>query len=217
MKLQRYFLDKMELFIHHIKQSIQENMDVKSKLLKEGCNVIAEIALEIVQSLKNGYKILLFGNGGSAADAQHIAAELVGRFSNERPSLPAIALTANTSTLTAIGNDYGYEYLFSRQIEGIGKVGDIVIGISTSGKSPNVLLGIKTAKKMGIKTVAFTGGGGGTVTEVADISFIVPSRNTQRIQETHIMVGHILCELIEKEIAYAGENKISITTTSSHL
>ena len=190
----------MEHLMLQIRQSIEENIAVKRRLLQEQCGLIEEIALEMTETLRNGHKILLFGNGGSAADAQHIAAEFMGRFAMERASLPAIALTTNTSTLTAIGNDYGYESVFSRQVEGIGRAGDLVIGISTSGKSPNVVRGIETAKQMGIKTVVFTGGTGGQLAEISDIALIVPSKNTQRIQETHIMTAHILCELVEGEL-----------------
>ncbi len=206
----------MNSLIAHIKKSVEENIDVKQRLLEGHCQVIAQIALEMIQTLKEGDKIILFGNGGSAADAQHIAAELMGHFAAQRPSLPAIALTANTSTLTAIGNDFGYEYIFSRQVEGIARKGDLIIGISTSGKSPNVLRGIQSAKRMGIKTVAFTGGNGGPVVKESDLSFIVPSHNTQRIQETHIMVGHILCELIEHQLYDSRENKIADRTASSY-
>ncbi len=205
----------MNSFIARIKKSVEENIEVKQRLLDGHCQVIEQIALGMIQTLKEGGKIILFGNGGSAADAQHIAAELMGRFAAQRPSLPAIALTANTSTLTAIGNDFGYEYIFSRQVEGIARRGDLVIGISTSGKSPNVLRGIQAAKQMGIKTVAFAGGNGGPVGKESDLSFIVPSHNTQRIQETHIMAGHILCELIEHQLYDSRENKIADRTASS--
>ena len=206
----------MNSFIAQIRRSIEENIEVKQRLLNNHCQVIAQIALEMIQTLRDGNKIILFGNGGSAADAQHIAAELMGRFIAQRPSLPAIALTANTSTLTAIGNDFGYEYVFSRQVEGIANPGDLVIGISTSGKSPNVLRGIQAAKQMGIKTAAFVGANDGPIVKEADLSFIVPSHNTQRIQETHIMVGHILCELIEGALVHdSRENKIAARRASS--
>jgi D-sedoheptulose 7-phosphate isomerase len=144
--------------------------------------------------------VILFGNGGSAADAQHIAAEFVGRFKLERQGLPAISLTTNTSIITSIANDYGYEEIFSRQLEGLASDNDIVIGISTSGNARNVIAGLLEAKKMGVKTVALTGSGGGELAKVADISLVVPSDNTPRIQEAHIVIGHIICELAEETL-----------------
>lgn len=190
----------MQSLIKQVQQSFQDNIETKRKLMDQQAGLIVRIALEMAKALREGNKILLFGNGGSASDAQHIAAELVGRFAAERPSWPALALTANTSTLTAIGNDYGYEQTFSRQVEGLGKPGDVAVGISTSGKSPNVLKAVQLAKAMGLKTVALTGGRGGPLAGAADLVLIVPSQNTQRIQETHITVGHILCEIIEGEL-----------------
>jgi len=155
----------------------------------------------MIESIKKGGKVILFGNGGSASDSQHIAAELVGRFRKERSALAAIALTTNTSILTSLANDYSYEIVFSRQIEALGQKNDIAIGISTSGKAKNVAAGIKQAKKMGIKTIALTGGDGGELAKLADISLIVPSLVTARIQEAHITLGHIICELVEQEFA----------------
>jgi D-sedoheptulose 7-phosphate isomerase len=142
----------------------------------------------------------LFGNGGSASDSQHIAAELVGRFKKDRNGLPAIALTTNTSILTAIANDYGYEIVFSKQVEALGGKNDIAIGISTSGKAKNVANGIRQAKKMGMKTVALTGADEGELVKLADVSLIVPSSVTARIQESHITIGHIICELAEEAL-----------------
>ncbi|MGB8601880.1 MAG: SIS domain-containing protein, partial [Rhizomicrobium sp.] len=146
---------------------------------------------------------LFFGNGGSAADAQHLATELVVRYRKNRPSLAAIALTTDTSALTAIGNDYGFEDLFSRQVEGLGRKGDVAIGISTSGNSPNVLKALKLARDMGLVTVGFGGGTGGKLPDVCDISLIVPSPVTARIQECHILIGHMLCGAVEAEMGYA--------------
>jgi len=151
------------------------------------------------ETLEAGHKILLFGNGGSAADAQHIAAELTGRYKIERKGLPAIALTTDTSALTAIGNDYGYEYLFSRQVEALARKGDMVIGISTSGNSQNVVYALEKAKEIGCRTVGFSGKGGGKMNDVCDLNIIVPSDDTARIQEMHILIGHILCQLIDNE------------------
>ncbi|MBI2251952.1 MAG: D-sedoheptulose 7-phosphate isomerase [Armatimonadetes bacterium] len=160
-----------------------------------------EEALDLLlTSLKQGGKIVLFGNGGSAADAQHIAAELVGRFTKERPSLPAIALNTNTSIITSIGNDYSFKEIFARQLESILSSKDIVIAISTSGNSANVLKGIKRAKNIGAKIIGFSGKNGGKLSKLVDICLKVPSEITARIQEGHILLGHILCELIEEKI-----------------
>ncbi|MFH1655536.1 MAG: D-sedoheptulose 7-phosphate isomerase [Candidatus Omnitrophota bacterium] len=183
-----------------IARIIKESISVKEEVLKTQSDTIAKIAELAIDCLKKQNKIILFGNGGSAADSQHIAAELVGRFQKDRQSLPAIALTTNTSVLTAIGNDYGFEYVFSKQIEGLGKKGDLAIGISTSGKAKNVIEAIKKAKALGLKTVGLTGCDGAGLAESADISLIVPSKVTARIQESHITIGHIICELVEKSL-----------------
>jgi D-sedoheptulose 7-phosphate isomerase len=151
------------------------------------------------ETLEAGHKILLCGNGGSAADAQHIAAELTGRYKIERKGLPAIALTTDTSALTAIGNDYGYEHVFSRQVEALARKGDLLIGISTSGNSRNVIYALQKAKEIGCRTIGFSGKGGGKMNDVCDLNIIVPSDDTARIQEMHIMIGHILCQLIDNE------------------
>ncbi len=143
---------------------------------------------------------MIFGNGGSASDSQHIAAEFVGRFKKNRDAIAAVALTTNTSILTALANDYGYETIFTKQVEALGRKNDVVIGISTSGKAKNVASGIKQAKKMGLATVALTGADGGELANLADIALIVPSSVTARIQEAHITIGHIICELVEQEL-----------------
>ena len=184
-------------------------MDIKSEiemhqktveLFKGQCiptlQKIAEICRE---ALKNGHKIMLCGNGGSAADSQHFAAEFVGRFHKERISLPAIALTTDTSILTAVGNDYGYDVVFKRQVEGLGREGDVLIGISTSGNSKNVIEAFMEAKAKGIRTIAFTGEKESRSSEVADITLRVPSTVTARIQECHILSGHIICSFIDEE------------------
>ncbi|MDR2152054.1 MAG: D-sedoheptulose 7-phosphate isomerase [Helicobacteraceae bacterium] len=150
-----------------------------------------------VEALKNGGKILLFGNGGSAGDAQHIAAELTGRYKKEREALAAIALTTDTSALTAIGNDYGFDRVFERQVEALAKKGDVLIGISTSGESPNALLALKKGREIGAATIGFSGKNGGKMKELCDINLIAPSFDTPRIQEIHIFLGHTLCMLIE--------------------
>jgi len=154
-------------------------------------------AQAISDSLRAGGKVLVFGNGGSAADAQHLACELVGRFVKERGALPALALTVDTSILTAVANDYSFKQVFARQIEGLGRPGDVALGISTSGESPNVLAALKAAKARGLKTVALTGRDGGSIGRVADIHVNVPDQNTQRVQEVHQTLIHVICEVVE--------------------
>lgn len=161
---------------------------------------IKELAEAVIEAYRAKKRVILFGNGGSAADAQHIACELVGRFEKERTALPAIALSTNTSTLTAIGNDYGYEAIFARQVEAFVKEGDIVIGISTSGDANNVLEGLKVAKEKGAKTVGLSGQSGGRLKDLVDLCLIVPSNITPRIQEAHITIGHIICGIVEREL-----------------
>lgn len=153
-----------------------------------------------VTALRGGRKILFAGNGGSAADAQHWAGELVSRFYYDRPGLPAIALTTDTSILTAIGNDYGYDYTFARQVEALGQAGDVFVAISTSGNSPNIIRAVDAAKARGVKVIGFTGQGGGKLASLADLCFQVPSNETPRIQEGHEFIGHLLCGLIEQEM-----------------
>jgi len=179
---------------------LEENIAVHEKGRKLASDV-EKGANAIVACLKKGGKILLFGNGGSTADAQHIAAELLGKFKMERKALPAIALTTNSSVMTAIANDYGYEKIFSRQVEGLAKKGDVVIGISTSGNSESVVLGLKKAKEMGAFCIGMSGERKAKIDEVSDICLKVPSTDTARIQEMHIFIGHVICELAEKETA----------------
>ena len=183
-----------------IRRTIRESIQVKEAIVRNMIPEIAQAAAWIVSSYDNGGKLVLFGNGGSAGDAQHIAAELVGRFERERRALPAIALTTNSSTLTAIGNDYGYDKIFSRQVEAWVQPADVVIGISTSGNSPNVLEGIAAAKLKGAKTIGLTGEKGGKLASQTNLCLKVPSSNTARIQESHIMIGHLLCLLLEQQI-----------------
>ena len=160
-----------------------------------------EIAANLcIASLNNGGKILIFGNGGSAADAQHIAAELVGRYKVERKGLPAIALTTDTSVLTSISNDYGYNHVFDRQVEALANKGDVAIGISTGGTSGNVISGLKTAKELGCKTIGFSGRDGGEMNALCDVNLVVPADDTPRIQEMHIVIGHTICHLVDKNI-----------------
>lgn len=183
-----------------IKDILLESIQVKEEILRSQIGSIVEIAELMIDCLKKDGKVIVFGNGGSASDSQHIAAELVGRFKKDRSALAGIALTANTSVLTSLANDYGYDVVFSRQVEALGKKNDVVLGISTSGKARNVALGIKQAKKMGIKTVALSGGDGGEIVKLADVSLLVPSKVTARIQEAHITIAHIICEMIEQEL-----------------
>jgi D-sedoheptulose 7-phosphate isomerase len=171
-------------------ETIQKVINSKDIQLQEAC-VLA------INTLKNNNKILLFGNGGSAADAQHISAELTGRYKSERRGLPSIALTTDTSALTAIGNDYGYDMIFSRQVQSLAQKGDLLIGISTSGNSKNVIDALKLGQDMGCKTLGFSGNDGGAMSEVCDINLVVPSKNTPRIQEIHILFGHTICQCID--------------------
>jgi len=177
-----------------------ETDKIKKQFLQENLPQLIVIIKLIADAFENGNKILLFGNGGSAAEAQHLAAEFVNRFLMERPPLPAIALSTDSSVLTSIGNDYSFSEVFSKQIAALGKEGDIAIGISTSGNSANVIRAIEVAKEMGIETVALTGNDGGDLAKVANYSLIVPSNSTPCIQEVHMAVGHILCEMAEVQI-----------------
>lgn len=179
---------------------INDAIHIKEQILQGEIDNIIKAARLIISSFRSQGKVLIFGNGGSAADAQHIAAEFVGRFQKERPGLAAVALNTNTSILTALSNDYSYDIVFSRQIEALARPCDIVIAISTSGKAKNVLLAIKKAKELGLKTICLTGGTGGELPKSADISLIIPSTITARIQEAHITIGHIICELVENEL-----------------
>ena len=179
---------------------INDAIHIKEEILHNQIENIIKAAKLIIACYKAKGKVLIFGNGGSAADAQHIAAEFVGRFQKERPGLAAIALNTNTSILTAVSNDYGYEIVFARQVEALGESGDVAIGISTSGKAKNVIMGIKKAREMGLKTICLSGGAGGELSKAAELSFIVPSPVTARIQEAHITIGHIICELVEDEL-----------------
>ena len=170
-----------------------------ANLLYNLTDAIANASQLCIDCLKNGGKILLFGNGGSAAGAQHIAAELVGRFKVDRKGLPAIALTTDTSALTSIGNDFGYEHIFSRQVDALANKRDVVIGISTSGKSSNVNSALKVASKLNCTTIGFSGQGGGEMNNICDLNLVIPSMETPRIQESHIIIGHVICHIIDQE------------------
>ena len=181
-----------------IAKDIQDSITVKQALLKETPALIEKATHTVFESLKSGHKVLFFGNGGSAADSQHLAAELVGRYEKERRGLAAIALTTDTSILTALGNDYGYEKVFERQIEALGQKGDVAVGLSTSGCSKNIVAAIKKAKSLGLKTIGFLGRDGGDLKNLVDLAILVPSQKTSRIQESHILIGHILCERLDE-------------------
>ena len=184
----------------HIIKIFKESSRVQEAFINENLSKLVNVIDVLTAALKSGNKILLFGNGGSAADAQHIAAEFINRFLIERPPLPAIALTTDTSVITSIGNDYDFSEIFSKQIRAIGQPGDVAWGISTSGNSANVMKGMEAAKKMGLVTVAFTGKDGGNIAKIVDFSVNVSSSNTARIQETHITAGHAICELVDMKL-----------------
>ncbi len=183
-----------------VRHRFAESIDVKQRASEQLAVEIAQAVAEIVCSLRDGNKLMLCGNGGSAADAQHIAAEFVGRFQMERQPVAAIALTTNTSTITAIGNDYGYDDVFKRQVQAFGQDGDIFIGISTSGNSECVVRAAQAAREKGVFAISLTGQSGGRLADCADLAIRVPSDKTPRIQETHITIGHIICELVESEL-----------------
>jgi len=191
----------MEKFLEIVNTSFLDSVETKRAFLEMYKDRIAEVGLIMAQALLDGNKILFFGNGGSAADSQHLAAEIVGRYKKERKGLPSIALTTDTSILTAVGNDYGFDVIFERQIEALCMPGDVAIGISTSGNSPNVIKGLMKAHDMGATTIAFSGKQGGKVVDIAHYSFVVPSYDTARIQECHITLGHTLCEIIDERLS----------------
>lgn len=183
-----------------IEQIFSESIRVKQETLQKNLQTIAAASQAIIDTFKTGHKIFFCGNGGSAADSQHIAAEFVGRFQKERRAWPAIALTTDTSALTALGNDYSFDIVFARQLQALGQKGDCLIGISTSGNSKNVLEAFKQAKALGIKTIAMTGGSGGKLAPEADIAVIAASSNTARIQESHLVIFHTMCEIVENTL-----------------
>ena len=203
-------MKQQNTFQHRASKLVEASIAVKQELLRseDVLLAVAKTTEILIDALQKGNKALLFGNGGSAADAQHIAAELVGRFAFDRPALPALALSVNTSCVTAIGNDYGFEQVFSRQLEALARPGDVAIGISTSGNAANVLHALTTAKKMGLHTVALTGRTGGSLRSVVDHCICAPSAETPRIQECHILIGHIIAELVEREI-FHEESSVS--------
>jgi len=185
-----------------ILKRFKESSEVKTRFLKENLPKLLDLIKLIAHTFEGGNKIFFFGNGGSAADAQHLAAEFVNRYVMDRPPLPAIALTTDTSILTSVSNDISFNEIFAKQLRALGKEGDVGIGISTSGNSPNVVRAFEVAKELGMKTVSLTGNDGGVLAKMADISLIVSSSSTPRIQETHILIGHILCEMVEHQLFF---------------
>jgi len=185
-----------------ILKRFKESSEVKTRFLKENLPKLLELIKLIAHAFEAGNKIFFFGNGGSAADAQHLAAEFVNRYIMDRPPLPAIALTTDTSILTSVSNDIAFKEIFAKQLRALGKEGDVAIGISTSGNSSNVVKALEVAKEMGMKTVALTGNDGGVLAKMADLSLVVSSTSTPRIQEAHILIGHILCEMVEHQLFY---------------
>jgi len=193
-----YFRYKMKKVIY---QEFQAHLETIIRVIEHMQDDLQKASSLVVDTLKNGNKILLCGNGGSAADAQHIAAELTGRYKSERRGLPGIALTTDTSALTAIGNDYGYDRIFDRQFEALANEGDLLIGISTSGNSKNIISALKLAKEMNCKTIGFSGRDGGIMNDTCDINLIVPSDDTPRIQEIHILLGHTICQIVDDNLS----------------
>ena len=193
--------------MNFIKESLLESAELKRKVAETMADGIEKAIEAICSALKSGRKVLLMGNGGSAADAQHIAGELVGRFKKERKAIPAISLSTDTSILTAIGNDYGFEKVFERQIEALGEKGDVVIGISTSGNSPNVVKALETANKMKLVTIGLTGKDGGAIAGMVDYCLNVSSNSTPRIQEVHITAGHVICEMVDFKLFQRPDTK----------
>ncbi|HEX9900037.1 MAG TPA: D-sedoheptulose 7-phosphate isomerase [Candidatus Methylomirabilis sp.] len=190
-----------------IQKMFRDSAEVKLRFAGEAAPRIESVARRMAEVLRRGGKLLFFGNGGSAADAQHLAAEFVNRFLRDREALAAIALTTDTSALTSIGNDLGFDQVFSRQVEALGRPGDLVVAISTSGNSPNVLRAVEAARRLGCVTVGLTGGTGGRLAKVVDEAFVVPSTETPRIQETHTTLGHALCALVEDLLAETGSRQ----------
>ena len=180
-----------------LQEAVADSLDLKKRFFADQGGAVAAAARLLARVFQNGGKVLLFGNGGSAADAQHLAAEFVNRFQIERSPLAALALTTDTSIITAVANDYDFREVFAKQVRALGRAGDLAWGISTSGNSPNVVAGLEAARELGLRTLALSGGMGGPVAAAAELALVVPSRNTPRIQEVHITVGHILCDLVD--------------------
>jgi D-sedoheptulose 7-phosphate isomerase len=185
-----------------ILKRFKESSEVKTRFLKENLAKLLDVIKLVSRAFEGGNKLFFFGNGGSAADAQHMAAEFVNRYIMNRPPLPAIALTTDTSILTSVSNDIAFSEIFAKQLRALGKEGDVAIGITTTGNSPNIIKAFEVAKEMGMKTVAFTGNDGGAIGNMVDFPLVVPSNSTPRIQEAHILIGHILCEMVEHSLFF---------------
>lgn len=202
-----------EVALKHIVSSLREGAELHSRVAHDCGETIVQAASLMIHCLQSDGKLLFFGNGGSAADAQHLAAEFVGRFVLERPGLPAIALTTDSSILTSVGNDYGFDQVFARQIEALGSPNDVAVGISTSGNSPNVIEAVNKARQQNVKTIGLAGKDGGALAKCADLAITVSSTNTARIQECHIAIGHILCELVENELLKSKSIRTAVLTS----
>ncbi len=183
--------------VSRLQAAVDESISLKQRFVAAQSDAVVAAAQRLAGVFKAGGKVFLFGNGGSAADAQHLAAEFVNRFQVERPPLAALALTTDTSILTAVANDYDFLQVFAKQVRALGRPGDLALGLSTSGNSPNVVEGLQAARQLGLKTLALSGRDGGPVAQAAELALIVPSRNTARIQEVHITIGHVLCDLVD--------------------
>ena len=195
-----------DLIATKIKEHLNGHMRTMDKVLQQMVPAIQDCALTLIDAMRPGHKLLVMGNGGSAADAQHMAAEFVGRFLRNRKALPAIALTTDTSILTAVGNDFGFDEVFSRQVEALAMQGDVVLGISTSGQSPNVLKALTLAREHGCKTMALVGKDGGPMAQAVDLALVVPAAHTPFIQEAHLTIIHILCDLVEEALCTPTES-----------
>lgn len=193
--------------LEDIRDRLAQTSRLIDRFAEENATGLAEAVEMVVDTCRQGGTVLIFGNGGSAADAQHIAGELVGRFFLERPAYRAVALTTDTSVLTAVGNDYGFDQVFARQVEALGRVGDVAIALSTSGNSANVVEGLKQARKQGMRTIAFTGEGGGKCRDLADVLLMAENDQSPRIQEVHVAAYHVLCELVERELVRSPDRK----------
>jgi D-sedoheptulose 7-phosphate isomerase len=195
-----------------LRKNLESSIEVHSRLMEACLPAMTAAAEALIVAYRNGHKALFFGNGGSAADAQHLAAEFLGRYLRERRPLPAVALDANTSAVTAIANDYGYEHVFSRQLQALAAAGDVAVGISTSGNSQSVLEALTMARKMGLFTIGLAGATGGRMRDLVDVLIAAPSNETPRIQECHILVGHALCDAVEQAVA-AAPTAVGVSTT----
>ena len=196
-----------------LRANIERSLEVHGRVMAECLPAMTRAADALISAYLSGRKAIFFGNGGSAADAQHLAAEFVGRYLRERAAMPALALNANSSAVTAIGNDYGYAEVFARQLEALSVAGDVAVGISTSGNSPNVIQGLRTARRLGLATIGLTGASGGAMRELVDVLIAAPTPETPRIQECHILIGHSLCDAVEQAVMAAHATPVGTQAT----